>query len=415
MKGIRIFGQILAKVDWGRFSSIVAKYQGDKAVKSHGCRDIFTLLMFSQISGADSLREISQGLSTQGNSLNHLFMDKVPKPSALSYALSQRPWEVFKEMFDYLAKELQPKLAKRRKVNGLKARLFSVDSTTIDLCLAMYPWAKFHHTKGAVKIHTVLDHDGLIPVFAHVTDGRVHDVKAFKEGVLPALHLPKGSIVAMDRGYVDYGLFNTMTEKSIYFVTRLKENAVFEDLEEKSKSQTTEDGGVRRDVHIRLTSQKGSACPHILRAVTIWVAEKKKEMVVLTNILHLAASTIGAIYKERWQVELFFKQLKQNLCIKSFLGTSENAVKSQIYSALCAILLMQGLKNISDSIRTIVQKATFSFSNMVTMLRINLFHYHSLDEWLANPFIPPRIRVPMGSETLDLFGQHKNGGGGSFG
>lgn len=414
MKGIHIFAQILAKIDWDAFNCLVSKHNGDKAVKSHGCRDIFTLLMFSQVSGADSLREISQGLSTQGNGLNHIYMDKVPKPSALSYALAHRPWEVYRDMFESLVKVVKPKLSKKRGLNGMKTRLFSVDSTTIDLCLSMYPWAKFHHAKGAVKIHTVLDHAGLIPVFAHITEGRTHDVKAFKEGVMPDFDFPKGSIVAMDRGYVDYGLFNTMTTKGIFFVTRLKDNAVFEEVELQARSKSTEDGAVRRDVHIKLTSAKGSLCPHTLRSVTIWIAEKKKEMVILTNILHLAASTIGAIYKQRWQVELFFKQIKQNLHIKSFLGTSENAVKAQIYSALCTVLLLQDLKNISDSMRTKIHKVTFSFSNMVTMLRINLFHYHSLDEWLVNPFIAPRMGTQIQSQTIDLFGQHENGGRGSF-
>lgn len=174
MKGSHIFAQATSLLDWDHFAKIVARHQGDKSVKTHFCRDLLTTMVFSYISGADSLREIAQGMQSQGGNLSHLGISKPYRKSSLGESLAARPWPVFKEMFEHLAATLGQGLAAGPKPGRIKAKLFSVDSTTIDLCLSMFDWARFHHGKGAVKIHTVLDHDGLLPVFASVSEGRTN-------------------------------------------------------------------------------------------------------------------------------------------------------------------------------------------------------------------------------------------------
>jgi len=286
-------------------------------------------------------------------------------------------------MFENLVSRIQPRLSRKSKPRGFKGKLFSVDSTTIDLCLSVYPWARFHHRKGAVKVHAVLDHDGLIPMFADTPHGRIHDGKAFRAMFTGSPDLfPPQSVIAMDRAYVDYELFGEMSERDVWFVTRLKSNAVYKVVETHAPPQKS---NIVSDEVIELASQKGGACGYYLRRVVVWDDEKK--------------------------MKLFFKQIKQNLKIKSFVGTSENAVKPRIYCALCAIVLLNYLKQISDSRRSQCKEKSFSFSNMVMMLRISLFRCISLDDWLSNPFIPPPETTRNCQQNLYLFGQHVQGRG----
>jgi hypothetical protein len=365
-------------------------------------------MLFAYISGADSLREISQGMSSQARNLNHWGIKGIPSPSALSYANAHRPWELFKEMFEFLVEKFQPSDLKDclRKPSGIKAKLFSIDSTTIDLCLSLFQWAIYRRAKGAVKLHTVLDHDSLMPRFVALSKGNMHDVKALKELVLPQFKIPEGSIVTMDRGYIDYGLFGQFCRQKISFVTRLKDNSAYREIEENlaSKSDT-----ILGDTKIELTGVKGQDCPFIMRRVVVYDPKTKKTLDLLTNNFKLAASTIGLIYKARWQIELFFKQLKQSLKIKTFVGTSENAVKVQIYSALCALVLLRHLKNLSDSKKQEGKRKSFSFSNMVMLVRLNMFQYISMIDWLKNPFVVPKF-VFSDPNQQSLFGQHKSKG-----
>ena len=409
MKHSHIFSQILQHVSWDSFARIVDRHSGDRAAKGITCRSQFAMMLFAHVSGADSLREICQGMAMQGGNLSHMGIGRVAKKSSLGYANEHRPWEIHRDMFEAMVAEIQPKLRRSSKPRGYKGKLFSVDSTTIDLCLSMFPWAKFHHKKGAVKVHTLLDHDGLMPVFADTTHGRVHDSKAFRAMFRDHPHLfPAQSVVAMDRAYVDYELFGEMTDRNVWFVTRLKSNAAYEVVE---AFQPPQNSGIVSDEDIELTSQKGAQCGYRLRKVVVRDEEKGVDLVLLSNNLSFGATTIAAIYKQRWQVELFFKQVKQNLRIKSFVGTSENAVKTQIYCALCAILLLSYLKSISDSRRAQCREKSFSFSNMVVMLRISLFRCIALDEWLANPFVPPPETAQDSQLNLLLFGQHREGEG----
>lgn len=412
MKNSHIFSQILQHIDWDSFNAIVAKHKGNKAAKGITCRSQFIMMLFAHVAGFDSLREICQGMETQGGHLNHMGIEKIPKKSSLSYANQHRSWEIYRDMFEAMVANFHSRIDRKSKPKGFKGKLLSIDSTTIDLCLALFPWAKFHHRKGAVKVHTVLDHDGLIPVFADITDGRKHDSKAFCSMLSehPSL-FPEDCWVAMDRAYNDYLTFGEMTERNIWFVTRIKSNAVYRVEESRNVPQNS---NIDSDEVIELTSAKGQLCGYYLRRVVVDDVENDRKIELLCNNLKFGATTIAAMYKQRWQVELFFKQIKQNLKIKSFVGTSENAVKTQIYCALCAIVLMNFLKSVSDSKRTACREKSFSFSNMASLLRISLFRCSSLDEWLANPFVPPPEYSPNHQQNLHLFGQPIYGGGGPF-
>jgi IS4 transposase len=249
-----------------------------------------------------------------------------------------------------------------------------LDSTVIDLCVKVFDWARFRRTKGAIKLHLQLDHQGYLPCWALVTEGKTHDVKAAQ-----GLSFAPGTIVAMDRGYNDYRLFAVWTEAGVFFVTRAKENMVYEVVEDRD---VPERGNILSDETIRLTGiGAGKKCSHLLRRVAVWDAENAREIVLLTNLFHLAASTVAAVYKERWQIELFFKALKQNLKVKTFVGTSENAVKTQVWVALIAILLLKYLQLRSSW--------GWSLSNLAAMLRFNLLTYRDLWAWLDAPYQVP--------------------------
>ena len=278
-------------------------------------------------------------------------------------------------------------LGLRKQKFRFKNKLLSLDSTTISLCLEMFPWAKFRRAKGGVKAHVLLDHDDYLPRYVLITEARRSDVK-----MADAFPLNPGSIVVMDRGYNDYALFRNWTGQEIYFVTRLKDNAVYQIEQE---CVIPENRKIRSDQLIRFTGEKAQKdCPCLLRRVAVWDALNEREIVLLTNLLEFGSTTIAAIYKDRWEIELFFKALKQNLKVKSFVGTSENALRIQIWTALIAILLLKWLHHLS--------KAKWSLSNLASMLRLNLFTYRDLTAWLDNPFGTPPILPESKQLTLGL-------------
>ena len=278
-------------------------------------------------------------------------------------------------------------LGLRKQKFRFKNKLLSLDSTTISLCLEMFPWAKFRRAKGGVKAHVLLDHDDYLPRYVLITEARRSDVK-----MADAFPLNPGSIVVMDRGYNDYALFRNWTAQEIYFVTRLKDNAVYQIEQE---CVIPENRKIRSDQLIRFTGEKAQKdCPCLLRRVAVWDALNEREIVLLTNLLEFGSTTIAAIYKDRWEIELFFKALKQNLKVKSFVGTSENALRIQIWTALIAILLLKWLHHLS--------KAKWSLSNLASMLRLNLFTYRDLTAWLDNPFGTPPILPESKQLTLGL-------------
>ncbi len=264
--------------------------------------------------------------------------------------------------------------ARGHKKFRFKNKLVSVDSTSIDLCAEIYDWAKYKRTKGAAKLHLVLDHEGYLPCFAVITDGKSADVTVGR-----TLRFEPGTIVAMDKGYVDFKWWKQMTEDGVYFVTRLKQDLQYEVVEAR---EVPKNSTVRRDVQIRIQPYRQDFELR-LRLVTIWEEDKQQELTFLTNHLKFGATTIARIYKERWQIELFFKSLKQMMRVKTFVGTSANALKTQLWAALIAMLLLKYL----------LLKSTFnwSFSNLVALVRQQLFVYRDLFFWLNDPYQAPPV------------------------
>lgn len=376
-----LFTQILCLFQRSDFARHVKDLKAEHRAKGFTCWEQFVAMLFCQLAQARSLREISEGLKSCEGKLKHLGLKSEPKRSTLSYANAHRPWELFQKLFYGLLAQCQ--ILSPRKKFRFKNRLLSMDSTTVELCASMFDWARWRQTKGAVKLHLLLDHDGHLPIFGLVTEGKTADVK-----VAQTLDFPRGSIVAMDRGYTDYALFTRWTREGVYFVTRLKSNA---DIQIVEKHPVVEGSGVLRDQTVMLEAlTAGRRDLENLRCVTVWLEDKQEELVLLTNNFDLAASTIAAIYKERWQIELFFKLLKQQLKIKTFVGTSANAVRIQIWTALIAVLVVRYLQFRSNF--------GWAVSNLVALLRWNMFTYRNLWEWINRPFDTP----PQGSAQLEL-------------
>jgi len=367
-----MFSQILKLIPRIDFERIVKETGAEYRSKGLSSWSQFVAMLFCQLGRAHSLREIEGGLKSCEGKLAHLGIE-VPVRSSLSYANAHRPWELFEQVFQVLYANVAAHVRGPRKFR-FKHKLVSLDSTLIDLCLSMYDWAKYMRTKGAVKLHLVLDHDGYLPSFGIITDGSVADVK-----VAHRIDFAAGTMVVDDRGYDDYRLFAKWTEQGVFFVTRMKQSAVFEVIEERVAPQNRD---IVRDQTIRLVGGGAQQkCPHLLRRVEARREATGEILVFLTNHHGLGASTISAIYKDRWQIELFFKALKQNLKIKTFIGTSANAVKTQIWTALIAMLLLRYLQLIS--------RFGWSLSNLVALLRMNLFTHRDLMAWLDQPFTRP--------------------------
>ena len=367
-----LFSQILSLFQRSDFVRHVRELKAERHARGFSCWSQFVAMLFCQLAQARSLREISDGLKSCEGKLKHLGLEVEPKRSTLSYANAHRPWELYEKLFYDLLGQCQA-ISPKKKFR-FKNRLLTMDSTTVELCASMFDWAQWRQTKGAIKLHLLLDHDGYLPVFGHVTDGKVGDVK-----VAQRLDFPKGSIVALDRGYIDYRLFTRWTREGVYFVSRLKKNADIQIVED---YPVPKGSNVLKDQKVRLQAfVAGRPDLEDLRMVTVWLEDKQEELVLLTNHFELAASTIAAIYKERWQIELFFKLLKQQLKIKTFVGTSANAVRIQIWTALIAVLVIRYLQFRSAF--------KWAVSNLVALLRWNLFSYRDLWEWLNRPFDTP--------------------------
>ena len=368
-----MFSQILKLVPRTDFERIVRETGAEYRCKGLSSWSQFVAMLFCQLGRAHTLREIEGGLKSCEGKLAHLGIE-APARSSLSYANGHRPWQLFEKLFYELFETVAAKAVGKKKFR-FKNKLVSLDSTLIDLCLSLYDWAKFRRTKGAVKLHLVLDHDGYLPCFGIITDGKVHDVKAAHQ-----IHFAPGTIVVDDRAYNDYRLFGNWTDAEVFFVTRMKDNAQFEVLAEREPPQNR---NILSDQTIRLIGIGAQEkCPHLLRRIEAIREDTGEILVFLTNHHGLGASTVAAIYKDRWAVELFFKALKQNLKIKTFVGTSANAVKTQIWCALISMLLLRYLQ--------LRSRFEWSLSNLVALLRMNLFTHRDLQAWLDQPFaIPP--------------------------
>jgi len=367
-----LFSQLLGIIDRSEFGRLVRETKAEKGAKGFSCWEQLVAMLFCQLAQARSLREIVGGLQCCEGKLRHLGVETAPGRSTLAYANAKRPWKLFEKLFYHLL-EVCRGVAPGKKFR-FKNKLLSLDATVIELCATMFDWAKFGQTKGAVKLHLLLDHDGYLPSFALITEGKVADVSVAQQ-----LALPKGSVVALDRGYIDYLLFERWCQEGVFFVTRLKENANFVVVERRA---VPVHGPVLADELIVFQPmQAGRKVVHTYRRVEIKLPDKAETLVLLSNHLNFGPTTIAAIYKERWQIELFFKALKQNLKVKTFVGTSANAVHIQIWTALISLLLMKYLQF----------RATlgWSLSNLVALLRWNLFTYRNLWAWINEPYATP--------------------------
>lgn len=380
-----IFGQVLSLISRTRFAAHARRLGSERASKGFDSWTQLVSMLFCQLAQAKSLREICQGLRACLGKLSHLGVVKAPNKSTLSYANAHRPWELFRDLyFDVLETCRASAPGKKRKFR-FKNKLLSLDATVIDLCASVFDWARFGRTKGAVKLHLLLDHDGYLPVFARISEGREHEVRTAR-----MLSLAAGSIVAMDRGYTDYALFKTWTDAGVWFVIPMKKNAAYRVVKRLALPSCR---NIFADELIRLTSPMARRrCPITLRRIVCWDPEKEREIVLLTNHLAFGPTTIGAIYKDRWEIENFFKALKQNLTVKTFVGTSANALRIQIWTALIAMLLIAYLRFRS--------KMNWSLSNLVALLRWNLFTYRDLWQWIDDPFDtppepPPFVQLPL--------------------
>ena len=381
-----IFSQIMKLVSRQEFEAAVKEHKAERHARGFSSWAQMIAMMFCQLGHAQSLREITGGLAACEGKLRHLGVDEPPKRSTLSYANEHRPWQLYEAVFyNVLARcQSEAKVLKRRF--RFKHKLLSLDSTVIPLCLSLFDWAHYKRAKGAVKLHMVLDHDGYLPSYAVITDGKTADITAAK-----SMTFAPDTMLVFDRGYADHNWWLQLTRQKVHFVTRLKDSTEYGIVEPRS---VPEGGDILSDEVILLCSQQEIGPEALLRRIEIRVEEKNETMVFLTNNMKLAASTIAAIYKERWQIELFFKALKQSMKIKTFVGTSENAVQTQIWTALIAMLLIKSLQ--------IRSTFDWSLSNLVALLRQQLFVYRDLFAWLNDPFQPPPALEGLHDAQLTL-------------
>ena len=371
--------QLLQVFSRNEFQQAVKQTKAERHARGFASWDHFVAMLFCQLADAQSLREIIGGLTSCEGRLEQFGM-KAPKRSTLSYANNHRPWELFRTVFYKVSDQCRAQLGQKTKFR-FKNRLLSIDSSVVTLCSKMFPWATWSRQKGAVKLHLTLDHAGYLPEAMVITTGKYSELTVARRR-----RYARGTILIMDRGFVDFRWFNQLDESGVFFVTRIKKDTTYTVVQ---CDPVVEGKNLISDERIELTGRRTRRrYPQQLRLVTIDTDEGER-LQFLTNNMTLAAATIADIYKDRWQIEIFFKLLKQNLRIKSFVGTSANAVWIQIWTALIAMLLVKFLQ----------LKARFgwSFSNLVYFLRMNLLVYRDLWDWLNDPFTGPTPE-PMTSQ-----------------
>lgn len=385
MINISLFSQVLKLIDRGIVKDIVKTYKSDKHSKGINSWTHIVSMLFMHLANANSNRDISNGLRSATGNLSHLGVTKAPSKSSMSYINANRNYEVFKDLYFALLEKLEPSMHRRKKyARRLKRQIFIMDASVIPLCLGLFDWAKFRTKKGAIKLHAVLNYDTGLPSYAVISEGKVHDSVAAKQTVFPA-----SSVLVVDRAYVDFGWLNDLDSSGVFFVTRLKSNAKIEVIE--SFLTKDKDEHILSDEDIALTgfytSQK---YPKKLRIVRVYDQVNDKTLILLTNNMSWTADTVSQLYKARWDVEVFFKQLKQLFKVKTFVGTSPNAVRIQMWTSLIAILLLNYLKRKAEY--------KWNLSNLVNFLRINLFVKIDLWKWLNNPII--KLNKPPPQMTL---------------
>lgn len=373
MINITLFSQIIAKLEKSKFKKLVQIHQTNKHQKGFDSWSHLVSMLFCQFANSQSLRDISNGLRSATGNLNHLGMLAAPSKSTLSYQNKNRSWELFRDYYYILLESLGQQAQFKRTNFKIKSKIFLLDATTISLCLSLFDWAKYKTHKGAVKMHTLLDYDGHLPAYVNITDGKTADNKGAYD--IPLL---KGSVIVADRFYNDFSLLNIWDSNDVYFVVRHKDNIQFRTIKELELPEDRHQH-VLKDEIIELTGTKTKEkYPKKLRRVALWDEKNQQAIEVITNQMSWTANTIAELYKARWEVEIFFRDIKQQLHIKSFIGTSHNAVMIQIWTALITILILKALKTQA--------KHPWYLSNLVAFIRLNLFVKVDLHKWLDNPF-----------------------------
>ena len=384
MSKITLFGQIIQKLDRSLFKKIVKRLGTDKHQKGFDSWSHLTSMLFCHFAKSQSLRDISNGLRSATGNLNHLGNVYPPTKSNLGYQNKHRTWELFKDYYYALSKQLGQQAKFKQVKFRIKSKIFLLDASTISLCLSLFDWAKYKTKKGAIKMHTLLDFDGNLPAYVNITDGKTADNKGAYD-----IPLIKGSVIVADRFYNDFSLLNVWDSTGVFFVIRHKYNIRFKTIKEKELPENRH-SHLLKDEIIELTGTTSrKKYPKRLRRVAIWNEKNQQVIEVITNNMAWCANTISELYKSRWDIEIFFREIKQLLHIKSFIGTSQNAVMIQIWTALITILILKYLKALA--------KYNWYLSNLVAFLRINLFVKIELQNWLDEPFLkkekPPNIAV----------------------
>jgi len=384
-----LFSQLLDQISREQFTALVQKHGAERYAKGFSTWTQLVSMLFCQLARADSLREICNGLACSQGRLVHVGVGDSPCRSTLAYANGHRPAALFEAVFwETLDRFRRTGMLGHHKPFRFKNKLLSLDATTVTLCLSVFPWASYQRSKGGIKLHVLLSHDDYLPEFVHLSEARHSDLRVIE-------HLPPlkpGSIVVLDRGYVDFDVLASWAKAGVFFVIRSKSNIELV----RTEARPLKPGRILSDdLVIRMTEMTSTKkFPVPLRRVIAWDLNRGESVVFLTNNLSLSAGTIADIYRDRWKIELFFKSLKQNLKIKTFVGTIENALRIQIWTALLALLLLKWLHFRS--------RAGWSLSNLAAMLRLNLFTYRDLATWLDNPFGTPPESPPFEQLSLPL-------------
>ena len=376
MANITLFAQAIGKLPKECIRKIIREEKTDKHSKGYDTWSQFISMMFCQFSGCDSVRDISNGLNSANGNLNHLGICRAPSKSTVAYQNAKRDSGVFRRIFYALLAHFGQQTIWQRTKFRFKMPIKLLDSSTITLTMSLYEWAHYTTKKGAVKMHTLLDYDSLLPEFVNITDGKCGDNRG-------ALDIPVSphSVVVADRGYCDFSLLDYWDSRNVFFVVRHRDTLLYSQIEERLLPETRAQN-VLIDEIIELTGeQTKKKYTKPLRRIAIWNDEHGYVVQLLTNNFKLSASTIAQLYKARWMIEIFFRNIKQLLKIKSFIGTSRNAVETQIWTALSTMLLLCLLKHIA--------KYKWGLANLVVSLRLNTFTKIELKKWLNEPFTPP--------------------------
>ena len=385
-KNLTILGQMLQIFSRYEFGKAVKVTKTERHARGFSSWNHFVSMLFGQLGGQDSLRGIEAGLASQSWALYH-FGIKPVRRSTLAYANTHRTHELFKIIFERMLSKCLA-VAPKHKFR-FKNPLYTLDATVIELCLSLFNWAKYRATKGAVKLHVKLNHAGYLPTFMHVTTGKEHEM-----GIAPLIPLEAGDVAVFDRGFTNYAWYANLLERGIYFVTRFKKNAGYRVVGRRDVRHLKNISSDQVIEYTRFYSSR--SCPYRLRRIRSKDPETGKTIVLLTNQFDWSAQTIALIYKDRWQIELFFKALKQQLKVKSFVGTSRNALLSQLWVALIAYLLLSYLKFRS--------RFAWSLYTLSAILPTNLFSRRNLWDWLNAPFQPKSLSPPTEPQLTLSFG-----------